>query len=503
MSKPFIFLAFADSQNDLPQLKEERRELEDLLDRHFDVKSRDKVTRNRINDNLEGSGHVMQIFHFGGHANQKAIKLVSSDGEDSLAYVKGVAGSIGKYSDTVKLVFLNGCSTEGQVKSFIKANVPVVIATLKPVGDEVARRFSTAFYRSLTGNQGKVSIGEAFEEAKNQLYSYYPTTSKMLSRAVEDPEDERDDVDFPYTITGTPEAQAVTFADMCRTPESFQGGHKQSSAEAQKSSIPPKAFLLVDRDEPSVGFEAYVEQTLKPGEPHSPLACLVHGPEVEEPLKLCERFQTYSVKSIFRLPDENYYDSLITKRTIDMPSAAMLKRKGKGMQRVRESLLTALMGEDSPSASANKELTASRILQSIDPHQEAIVLQHHFQQTSLDGKDGIEFLAEYLDFWNISLTAGQPFVLLLFSMESTSRNRLLSMLRPGQSGIVTSFQQRHPEGVLKSLEQVRYEDVRDWNNRYAKDYSGLTQEIFQDKKKLSMRVILPRLESVINARRTF
>lgn len=74
---------------------------------------------------------------------------------------KSVLGQSG-----LKLVFRNGCSTEGQVSHWIAAGVRRVIATTQRVNGEVAGNFAARFYKGLaTGASIKVAYDEAVGEA--------------------------------------------------------------------------------------------------------------------------------------------------------------------------------------------------------------------------------------------------------------------------------------------------------------------------------------------------
>ena len=80
-----------------------------------------------------------------------------------------MAKAIGK-AGGVRLAFLNGCSTQGQVADFHQARIPVVIATTQPVKDAVAREFAEHFYKYLV--DGK-TIRQAFEGAEDALLTGY------------------------------------------------------------------------------------------------------------------------------------------------------------------------------------------------------------------------------------------------------------------------------------------------------------------------------------------
>jgi hypothetical protein len=103
------------------------------------------------------------IFHFGGHADGKTILLETSAGAPSEIHAQGLAALFGTLRESLKLVFLNGCSTEPQVNELLKARVPAVIATSCEIDDGVAMDFARLFYKSLASGAGLI---EAFEQAQ-------------------------------------------------------------------------------------------------------------------------------------------------------------------------------------------------------------------------------------------------------------------------------------------------------------------------------------------------
>ena len=114
----------------------------------------------------------IQFFHFGGHANGQGLQLEKAVGYSQHAYVKGIAGLLGSQSQ-LKLVFLNGCATEGQVQTLLDAGVKAVIATSVAINDTKAREFAEQFYGALVAG---VSIKEAFKRAKSYLETNYQST---------------------------------------------------------------------------------------------------------------------------------------------------------------------------------------------------------------------------------------------------------------------------------------------------------------------------------------
>jgi hypothetical protein len=105
------------------------------------------------------------LLHFAGHADGKGLHL------DNHAKVEGLSMLFKREVENGQLqfVFLNGCSTIGQVKLLREANVPSIIATNCSVTDLKAIRFSNRFYEALTNINGQATLKEAFENGKTRL----------------------------------------------------------------------------------------------------------------------------------------------------------------------------------------------------------------------------------------------------------------------------------------------------------------------------------------------
>jgi hypothetical protein len=102
----------------------------------------------------------LAIFHFSGHADRDRLLL-----SDEVANSSGIAHQL-QYcarNGVLKMVVLNGCSTEGQVKGLLECGVPAVVSTSAPVKDESARAFSVRFWQLLI--RAQATIENAFLEA--------------------------------------------------------------------------------------------------------------------------------------------------------------------------------------------------------------------------------------------------------------------------------------------------------------------------------------------------
>ncbi len=191
-----VLLTFANDRSAyLEQLKEESRTIFQTLSPLEErgaiklIREENAETRDLIN-HISRHGNDILVFHFGGHADDETLHFESEAG-----HAEGLAELLGKLPN-LKLVFLNGCSTRGQVTRLLDEGVPAVIATQSPIDDNKARTFAEIFYHNLA-HQG--SIRRAFELARAGLltrFSNMPADGLKLvpvSRGVKLPEAEGGD----------------------------------------------------------------------------------------------------------------------------------------------------------------------------------------------------------------------------------------------------------------------------------------------------------------------
>ena len=176
--KPVIFLSFAnDNDAYLASLKAEEDYLyESLQDAHdagyLEIYNRGRATIDDIFANFTRFRDRIVIFHYGGHASGTQLKLEDRDANSS-----GLAKLMGQ-QENLKLVFLNGCSTKGQVDELLNAGVKALIATSVPINDEKAVVFAKQFYESLADD---ATIEEAFNEAVSRLETEGYTSAKDIN----------------------------------------------------------------------------------------------------------------------------------------------------------------------------------------------------------------------------------------------------------------------------------------------------------------------------------
>ena len=169
MSRPVIFLAFANEQDNrvryLRNLRREAKALRGTLDTPespWDVVERSNATLTDIVDVFQDPRYRdrIAVFHFGGHANGYQLLLESEEGTAG-AHAGGLAAFLAQQHG-LQLVFLNGCSTRQRVDGLRNAGVPAVVATSRAIDDRVAVDFAGRFYKGLAAGQ---PIRRTFDEA--------------------------------------------------------------------------------------------------------------------------------------------------------------------------------------------------------------------------------------------------------------------------------------------------------------------------------------------------
>src|SRR5213078_2190086 len=96
-----------------------------------------------VTDAFRAHHDQIRVFHFGGHASGSALLFEDETGNPTEAHARGLAGYLGQQPGLV-LVFLNGCSTEPQVRRLRAAGVKAVVATTHAIQDAVAAELAEA-----------------------------------------------------------------------------------------------------------------------------------------------------------------------------------------------------------------------------------------------------------------------------------------------------------------------------------------------------------------------
>jgi hypothetical protein len=191
--RPVILLAFANDRVDgarwLRDLHVERKRLQEAMrddvgerelgGARWEVCVLEAATLDEIVDAFQRFRDRVVVFHYGGHADGYDLLLETTDGGSAAADGQALAAFLGRQQG-LRLVFLNACSTEANVRDLLAARVGAVIATSQTIDDRVATDFSARFYRGLASG---ASLGQAYAEAGDEVRAALRTPHAGAYRA--------------------------------------------------------------------------------------------------------------------------------------------------------------------------------------------------------------------------------------------------------------------------------------------------------------------------------
>jgi tetratricopeptide (TPR) repeat protein len=171
-----VFFAFANDRSGgaryLRNLPEEQRHVREAMAAAVEaglceVVERSNATVDEVLDVFQDPDYRdrIAVFHFGGHAGGAELLMESADGTAAVAHAGGLARFLGTQRG-LELVFLNGCSSRGQVQGLLDAGVPAVIATSEAIDDTVATEFSARFYKAFASG---AAVRTAYTEAQGAV----------------------------------------------------------------------------------------------------------------------------------------------------------------------------------------------------------------------------------------------------------------------------------------------------------------------------------------------
>lgn len=146
-TRPIFLFAFANDDRRSLRLSEELQAIRDKLEAMdqalIDLRTVESARLKDVYNKFDNFHNGIAIFHYGGHSDEQAILLedIPSKGEN-LSQVLGLEMNL-------RLVFLNGCSNQGQLQALFDAGVKAVIATSESIENERAKVFAEAFYQAM------------------------------------------------------------------------------------------------------------------------------------------------------------------------------------------------------------------------------------------------------------------------------------------------------------------------------------------------------------------
>lgn len=494
--KPYILLAFANARAAfLEQLDEEEKHLNDILDGvpHCRVRSRREVTYPRLTGAL-AKVEDLHLFHFSGHAGPDSLLLVDERAGNKKALVQGMAKTLGKYG--AKLAFLNGCSTRDQVEAFHEAGIPVVISTVAPVSDKMAREFAGYFYTALARGE---SLQAAFETAENDVLATIGPDERYQDRGFEfgDPPQ---DPDHPYTFQVHPKFESVAQQGIRHWYHALQRASEDEEGEPEEGELlGPYAYLLCNRRKETELFEermeAVVEARLK-GQSHKPQVLFICGPSDELPDSLARRYFEFTLEDLYS--DLDHPLGKKQQHPVFFPPVEELR----GME--AEEALWEIEGAFRREfrMGQQKAFSSQKLIAKIGRKRDCIAIQHDLLGPLFPALGPI--LKAYIArFWQIPLEARAPQVLVVFNVSYDPPSMLArlrgSSLRP-EALIAPLAEAFDNVLVVPRLEPVAKADVLFWQRKYLRHESDLVKRLFSSRKQRPMAQVEEVLKSLVEQR---
>lgn len=191
--KPIIFLAFANDKTEdgvyLRNLSKEMHGIREVLNEAVknglcEIIERSSATIADIVDVFQNPSYQSRIavFHYAGHAGSEGLLLETLEGSHSMAHKDGLVDILARQRG-LKLVFLNGCSSEEQTNALLASGVSGVIGTTASINDDVATQLSIRFYKGLgMGNGIEKTWNDCVSELKIAIGSDITRAVKSLAK---------------------------------------------------------------------------------------------------------------------------------------------------------------------------------------------------------------------------------------------------------------------------------------------------------------------------------
>ncbi|TAH19689.1 MAG: CHAT domain-containing protein [Cytophagales bacterium] len=261
---PIIFLAFANDKVDnaryLRNLPVEQSQIREALASAQDAGLCQIVERN--NASLEDIFNIFQkykdqiaIFHYGGHADGYQLILETAEGNQHVHAGGLVSFLVGQKG--LKLVFLNGCSTQQQSLELSQSGISAVIGTSNSIDDTVATNLSVRFYKGM----GKgLSLERAWNESLDVIRMEKGTNMRGLFRKSKE---ETEVIDaFPWNLYIREGSEIVKQWNL---PDEVKNPLFGLPKIPEKYNLPARPFRFLERYKPQdaelfYGRSAYIRE---------------------------------------------------------------------------------------------------------------------------------------------------------------------------------------------------------------------------------------------------
>lgn len=417
------------------------------------------------------------LFHYGGHATQEALLFNTAEGGTHAAQAKGLAKLLGSL-DSLNLVFLNGCSTRGQVELLLNQGVRAVVATSTPINDQMAGDFADRFYQNL--GQGS-TIEEAFAQASMFVETKYD-----------------------YAVQPPQAFRSLTFEEEAEAPRELSWGlYLNEGSEdvlawrlpqevSQKVALSKVDRYCCDRADQNSRFKT---QFLKSRGSKKFQHYVIHGEEEQSPFGLFQRFIMEHISTAY----ERYYHK---ETQID---------KSENLDEARINLLTSLFKavELNPNRYRVDELNLHTLLQAPtvkDMECVAIKFRLYMSEWKLDAptRELIQWLLKEFCV-EAQLFEKSPdfvfFVSVIYdeALPSGGFFRRLFSKNPKEQ-LINTLEEFPEISLLPELPPVTISDIHKWFDRFTRDPEEKQRHIakyFQQKDNFPMVSVEKKLGRII------
>ncbi|MEM6768487.1 MAG: CHAT domain-containing protein [Bacteroidota bacterium] len=527
-AKPIAFLAFANAPNGSEKFLEYLQEEEEFISNHlYDSEyirpfRRKNIKPLQILRQFRGFSEEMLIFHFSGHARGTELGVWNYKGDYTSADFKYIAKEMQERCQQVKLVFLNGCSTDKQIQHFLDHTNALVIATTRPVKDALAAQFAVHFYEGLsTGSTAR----EAFDDAK-------ATIAKTFSKEVRYKAGNRSyrdiistgkfadlEGELPYLLVSSdPLAEKAGLKDWTRTWKKFhtiqntasaQEGKKEEETAGQAVNtanhfkvIPSGAYLDCNRITESKKFKSlYRAQVDKK---RGLDVCFIVGQEKHRPTSLVDRFIKVDLKEYFLLAYANRIPA--TKHVIiNFPEKAYLKDDlDESPDKTRIDFKNSLSQIQSAIAiSEGRQMSGEELASG---NLDLLCVEHVIPEGQWHAYTG-ELIQTYIkEFWEkVPSIPDAPPIMLFFTV--VCQNKKESVFKGLGWGKKRSLHEKAIGNLLKKISSIHLIDtlhkidadaILAWFTKYMRNEMGLKSRYFEEEEPLPMGQVEDWLKDVIS-----
>jgi hypothetical protein len=493
--KPVILLAFSNDPTkpgrDIgASMWKESSELSNLMEKELEVRKLMAAQLGELEEVFLIYKDRLRIFHFAGHGNATHLET-----EGGATHIEGFAEFVGLQKG-VKLVFLNACSTEAQVRYFHQSNIPCVLATTQEIGTDYAQQFARLFYQSLVSGS---SLRTSFEEARSRMKNRpLPLNAPALRRSFDLGEGGEAGDGFPFVLHTDPSQLAIE-------QESLQDWivPEEKEAPSPQAVVPPapvsgtKAHLLIDRTVHNKDFEFSVKQSLDSPD-RKPQVVVLHGPPDELPDHLADRFYEHSVMNVLRSRNEPLSPGKHHRYLVDFPGRSDFESKmsGRALYQLKENFKQAGLFQVESGLEIAREIGNYRRL---------VLIQHNLYAEEWH-ESVPEFLAKYLDdFWNVPLLNRTLHLVLILNLtyhvdQSFWTRRKQKRTEEKIDQALQELIASRTHGLhMERLGPVTQKDLLDWQRKHLKSAPSLVKNVFGSAGSLPMAEVIQPIRAAIKS----